>query len=713
MKFRMKKTASAVAQALACLSIASCGGGTGGSSEQAASPVASGGTAGDDQAHALASAGLAAAFTLDVVSVAGGTQVPYTVGQGLVQGAVPSGSSVVADTGTMQFVVKNRWPDGSAKFAVMSGRADLTAGSWKSIGLSVAATPAAGAAVSTSDLKATGVSASVQYGSFGTASWSAGDWDTPAQSWVSGPEMSAYTYRKPIGGDAHLVAWLEVRAYKGGRVEVLPWIENGYLKVAGPSAKSGTASFSLGGSERFSQSLNLLNHQRAVLASGTTLTHWYGGADPQVTPRHNAAYLMGTKLVPNYRGNTSASSSLFAGLVTSYTPLAQANFQTNMGDTGYDAAIGLLPEWDVSYLTSGGDPRSYRAVLINGYAAGRYGIHYRDESTNRPLKFSSYPNLEMSEGSGVVFIGSSTTNSYTPTPSGGVPPTYDSPHGPSMGYMAYLLTGWNYYLEETQLLATANYLKNSDDIRFGSKGVIQTNTGSNATRGAAWALRTLIQAATITPDADPLHGEFVNSVTENIFHYHGRYVATPNNPLGIVEPYQHYTSTDPWSAAAWMDDFFTGAFGYLKELQVYDSAAQTKLDQFLAWKYKAVIGRLGGSGNTEYSYRYGAQYTLNVAPSNAANFASGTGPWYANWGEVARSMGFASSGNLGEPLESGYPLAPTGYWGNLMPAISYAVDHGAAGAAEAWNRIVSASNFPTQLAGYDDQPVWSVKPRTR
>src|SRR5207249_3272371 len=177
------------------------------------------------------------------------------------------------------------------------------------------------------------------------------------------------------------------------RVEVVPWIENGYLNVAAPTSKSGTAVFTLGGVSRFNQALSLLNHQRAVLAGGTTLTHWYGGADPQITPRHGAAYLMATKLVPNYRGVTGASSPLFSRLVSSYTPLMQANYQTNMAATGYDPAIGLLPEWDVSYLTSAGDPRAYRAVLINGYAAGRYGIHYRDETTNRPLKFSSYPNL--------------------------------------------------------------------------------------------------------------------------------------------------------------------------------------------------------------------------------------------------------------------------------------------------------------------------------
>jgi hypothetical protein len=589
----------------------------------------------------------------------------------------------------------------------------LSANTWRTIGLSVAAAPAAPSALSLADLKATGVSASIQFGSFGTASWSAGDWDTPTQNWVSGPQMSSWVYRKPIGSDAHLVAWLEVRAYKGGRVEMLPWIENGFLRVANPTSKTGIATFTLSGTQRFSQSLALLNHQRAVLASGSTLTHWAGG-DPQLSARHNTPYLMSTKLVPNYRGVTSSSSTLFGRLPTSYTPLAQASFQTEMGATGYDPAIGLLPEWDVAYLTSGGDPRALRAVLINGYAAGRYGIHFRDETTQRPLSFASYPNLVIGGGSGVSNSGSSSTGSYTPTASGSSPPDFDQAHHPAMGYMAYLLTGWNYYAEENQFLATANFLKQNDTTRKFAQGVFESSSGTGITRGAAWATRSLAQAATITPDADALRTQFVASIDANIAYYHGRYVATPNNPLGVVQPYDHYASSSgAWMAAPWMDDFFTATYGYLKELQNHSASSQTKLDAFLAWKYRSVVGRLGGSGNTEFSYRYGTQYTVNYAPTDSANWASGTGPWYANWGEVARAMAIPTSGNLGEPLESGYPTEPTSYWGNLMPALSYAVDHGATGAVDAWTRVTSASNFPTQAQGYNDNPVWGVKPRSR
>ena len=647
-----------------------------------------------------------------VVSATGGASVPFTVGQAFRQGHVPSGSTLVSDISGLQTVVKNRWPDGSVKFAILSGHVDTTANTWRNIGLSVAAAPATTATpVTAAALKTAGVTASVQFGSFGTASWSGGDWDAPVQTWVSGPEMSSWKFRKPIGSDPQLSAWLEVRAYKSGRVEVLPWIENGQLRLPSPTAKSGTASFTLNGTQRFSQALNLLSQQRAVLASGTTLSHWVGG-DPQVTPRQGAAYLMDTRMVPAYRAVTASSSPLYARLPTTYVPLGQAGYPDTMGSTGYHESIGMLPEWDVAYLSTRGDPRAYRGVLISALSAGRYGIHFRDETTQRPLRFSSHPNLVLTDTAGVTHTGSSSTGTYTPGISGGAAPTFATSHHPSLGYMAYLLTGWNYFLEESQFLATANFLKQSDTTRQGAKGILETSAGTNTTRGAAWALRSLAQAAAITPDGDVLRDEFVASIGENVNHYHGRYVAVAHNTLGLVQPYQDYEPGDPYTAQIWMEDFFTAAFGYLKDLQLAPSTVSPKLDAFLAWKYRSIVGRLGGAGSADYTYRQGAQYTVNYAPSASVNW-SGAGPWYGSWGAVARAMALPTSGAIGESLDSGYPTEPGGYWANLMPALSYAVDHGAAGAADAWTRVSSASNFPTLAASFNDAPVWSVKPRSR
>ena len=238
-----------------------------------------------------------------LTSETGGNALPFTLGYAFKKGEVPAGANVVGTIPDLQVIGKNWWPDGSLKFAIISGRANLAAATPQTINL-MTGTPASAPVLTTSDLKASGISAAVGCGAFGTASWSGTDWDAPFQNWVSGPQMSSWLYRKQVGNDAHLVAWLEVRLYAGGGVEVLPWVENGYLNVPGPTNKSATYTFTLGGSQRFSGAFDLAHHCRAVLASGAVLSHWLG-SDPKITPKHNVAYLQDTRLVPAYRGAVS------------------------------------------------------------------------------------------------------------------------------------------------------------------------------------------------------------------------------------------------------------------------------------------------------------------------------------------------------------------------------------------------------------------------
>jgi len=59
----------------------------------------------------------------------------WTFGQAFRMGHVPSGSTVTADDGPIQVDVRNRWPDGSLKFAVLSGITRLARDTPKSISL--------------------------------------------------------------------------------------------------------------------------------------------------------------------------------------------------------------------------------------------------------------------------------------------------------------------------------------------------------------------------------------------------------------------------------------------------------------------------------------------------------------------------------------------------------------------------------------------------
>jgi len=636
---------------------------------------------------------------------------PFCLGYAFRQGDVPPDQSVVSDLAALQVVPKNRWPDGSLKFAVIAGRTALLGNTPLTVTLTKGVVVAA-APLRTSSLAATGVSASIDCGSFGAVSWAGDDWDRPFQTWISGPQMSSWVYRKPVGSDAHLVAWLEVRLFAGGAVEVLPWIENGYLRVPAPSNRAAIFSFVLGGTQRFSASIDLPNHCRTPLMAGSGLSHWLG-EDPQVTVKHDTAYLQASALVPSYRAVPASNASALAAAVTSYNPLQLGNHSSAMGMAGYHGSIGLLPEWDVAYLTAPSQ-KTYASLIVNAYGAGRYGVHFRDETTQRPLLFSSYPTLVVGSGSGISSSGASSSNSYTPNASGTAPATWASSHHPALGFMAYLVTGRWYFMEEVQFVATLNYLKNTDTQRLQAQGVFQSAAGANTTRGAAWAIRSLAQAACATPDDDNgLRREFLASLQANIDWNHARYVAQANNPFGWVMPYSDYTGVgdDLYFEATWMQDFYTAAFGYAKALQpAIPAASSQRLSEFFAWKARSIVGRLGGGGAGDYLYADAAPYTIAIAPSDTPDFVTGSGPWHAHWGAIYAATVKAPNPGGAPGLRGGNFPDASSYWGNLQPAIAYAVQHQVPGAAQAYQRMTGAANWPQLEASFNANPVWSVRP---
>ncbi len=702
--------------------------------------------------------GSARGVSLTVSSTVGGAGKPFTVGHAFARGDVPAGSSIVSSQlgANFQAVIKNAWPDGSAKFAVLSGLAPLTANTALSIGLALGAA-SGGAALTTANLQATGIVAMISGNAFGTATWQGNDWAAPFAQWIAGPIMSSWTYRKPIGSDRHLVAWMEVRLYSNGAVEVLPWIENGYLNVSGPTSKSSTWTFTLGGTQRFSGSITFPPHTRAVLANGATFSHWLG-TDPAVTPKHDTAYLQATKLVPTYFAVTASNSPIWTtsairgnawgfgqqGLAQTYTPLNQGDFSASMPAPGYQSAIGPLPEWDVAYLTSSGDARALAAIQVNAYGAGRFATHFRDETTNRPLRFSTpaYADLVMDGSEAFNHTGTSSTGHTTPPATGGgtcpnLGPgqdcLWDIAHSPSVGYMAYLLLGRYYFLEETQFVVTANWLAQNDTTRRGGQGILETTTGTETTRGAAWALRSLGQAATITPDDDGLRTELINSIQNNISYYYGRYITIPGMPQGIAEPYQDYGDRPGrYSSTMWMEHWFSWVFLYINELELVDAPTQSTLTAFLAWKVPSIVNFFGGGTPTEWCYRDAVtSYTTAMAPCANPDWAGGTGcsttpRWWPSFGAMyLDTFGLGSNTcNSSTALNgsaSSDPRDPVGYWGNIFPAISYAVQYGAPGALAGYNRMIGASNWNTinqpvctQFGPgncYNDNPVWSVVPR--
>lgn len=575
-----------------------------------------------------------------------------------------------------------------------------------------------------------------------SVSWATTDWDTPFEVLESGPKMSSWKYRKAITPDPHMVAWLEVRLYAGGAVQILPYVENGMLKVERPTAKQATFVLTINTVEKFNSLIELKSHTRTVLINGTQLCYWTV-TDPNVVPRHSREYIYATRLIPTYANvtpdtATTITSAAPAGVPTTFAPFDRCNLQAAMGAAGWAADIGLIPNHDALYFTNG-SRKSFEGMVRNGFATGRYRIHYRDEAGNwhRPLRFSQYPNLVMNgKDAGMSSIGISSTLEYTPTATGGTTPagassrTFSSSHHPSMGYVPYMITGWNYFLEEMQFLSTLLYLKQVNTERVLSKGILRPEAGANQTRGAAWALRSLTQAATLGKDGDTLTTELRTSLTENILLNHAKYVAVENCPFGFMELYTDYNSsasTGMWGSG-FQTDFMTAAIGFMKNADpLLSTDARTKLAEFFAWKAKSAIGRLGGTGATEWLYRDSGAYEIPLSPNQlkatadrpAVNWDASkgpTGPWYSSWGELwdirVLNPGTDFTGTVREdgPLRDGNFPTPGSYQANLLPAIAYAVEHGVPGALAAYNRLTGASNWSLQNDSFVAYPVYGIKP---
>ena len=146
-------------------------------------------------------------------------------------------------------------------------------------------------------------------------------------------------------------------------------------------------------------------------------------------------------------------------------------------------------------------------------------------------------------------------------------------HQAAFACIPYLVTGDFYYLEEMYFwggwdLSDGNYAYRSD-----AQGLL-----NDQTRGDAWAIRNISDAAALAPDAHTLEKSyFTNKTNNNINNWVNRYITTGNYPaihywqdqsnIGadggrpdgeLVTTCRYYTST-------WMDDFVLTVLTHMKD----------------------------------------------------------------------------------------------------------------------------------------------------
>lgn len=615
------------------------------------------------------------------------------LGHGFRKGDVPNGSQLRLSEPQGRVVVKRRWNDGSVKHAVIVGRTDLTANTTKTISILIGA-PAAATDLTAADIQTAAPSATVQVGSIGTVSL-ASLLGSPFRTWISTPEMVECHYRSAVGSDQNLNVWFYVRLWAGGRVWIRVIVENGYLGQS-PGTKDYAATVTIGGSRVYAGSLSHYAFSR------WTAEGWIGG-DPEVTPRHDVGYLIGTKLVPNYWKRRPSNSDLDA-LTQTYSPLQLGPLPITTADGGYSPHIGMIPKWEALYVTTG-DARAWRAALSASSAANAYAI-VRRPTTDRLALISAHAN--------VTYTGDSTS---TEVLTGGGR-TWDVSHAPNCGYVAYLVSGDYFHLETHGFAAQAFY------FCLGSSAGTDRVLNKFQTRGVGWGFNIVGTWCGIAPleDTDPADAAVVNEFrawfAKSCKWFADRIGLAGQNLLGTVYQY----STGAWagngSVAPWMTDFWVQANGLVSDCEAL--VDQTHLVRLRDWMYRWIVGRLGPTGSGNYHFSRAAQYGIRIDPTGSGTqFGPDERNFYDSWGDVWTatfgSQNAETTNALAGDLSS---LVVRGYWANLLPAIAYAVDHQAAGANEAWGRMTGASNWSTFEAGqhwsgdtWHNTPIWGVVPR--
>lgn len=658
---------------------------------------------------------------LDSTSDTDQKDVPFTFGQVFAPGDVKPSDRLVgklaggADV-PLQVDVKARHPDGSVRHAVVSAVLPaLDAHQTLTMTLAKGGVPVADAdkgAAGPKVLLDQGFKACVDIRAEGQA-WSAcADRllaAKPPASWLAGPVAREWLVAAPLRNaqgveHPHLAARFALRWYpRAHKARVDVTVENDWAFEPKPRNLRYDVDVTIGGKPAYAQQgLEHFHHAR------WRKVFWWGEA-PAVVLRRDSAYLMATGALPHYDPTVRVAGKAITDLAARWTgkaiePMGAGLVTPYMPTTGGRQDIGILPAWSVLYLL-GMDPRAGRATMGTSDLSGSWSIHYRDKRTDLPVSLVDHPYMTLlghpsdavdpATGKSDAFPGCAAEHAcdspYTP----------DGSHQPSLAYLPYLLSGDRFDLEELQFWATYDALSSNPNYRDAGKGLLK----SDQVRGQAWGLRTLGEAAYITPDDDRLKAYFVGVVVNNLRWYNATYTDNPGaNKLGILVNGYAYSYNNETAIAPWQDDFFTSSVGHLAEMGFKDA------HRLLAWKARFAVGRMTAPGACWID---GAAYNLTVRRTRespvfatmAEAYAASHPPEVAALPCAGDRMASALKLRTGEM--TGFSDAPIGFPSNMQPALAYAVDAGGERAKSAWTLFMSRSVKPD----YGVAPQFAIVPR--
>ena len=526
--------------------------------------------------------------------------------------------------------------------------------------------------------------------------------------WFTGDISSEWIVKAPLihpqTSIAHpqLQAQFHIRAFKGlNQIKTDIVVENTWSYEEQVSNLFYDISIKNNGQEVFADNIEHYSHAR------WKKTIWWGD-DPDYRLKQDIGYIIAANALPNYDISLDASESAiksFADKFSSsdYELMGVGSATRYMPQTGSHQDIGPITRWQALYVISN-DSRVEQASILNSDLAGSWSIHYRDKETGLPLSIDDYPYATIVGGHGDTYNPETKKYEAFPKCSGycRTPHIHDTAHQPSFAYVPYLITGDYFHMEELIFWASYNLFSSNPGYRQQTKGLFK----NDQLRGQGWSLRTLGQAAYITPDEYPLKDYLIDKVENNLEYYNSKYTYNnDSNKLGIITDGYTLGYNKNRGLAPWQQDYFTWSVGLLNEFG-FDNALP-----LLQWLSKFQIGRMN---DTEYCWISGAPYSLNVRDSSQSPFYETLGAAYratidssiasleCGSQAMAEAFGLSQAGEM-----TGYATSPTGYPASYQPALAVATDLHTAESQSAWGIFANRKSQPD----YSSEPQFAILPR--
>ena len=116
-------------------------------------------------------------------------------------------------------------------------------------------------------------------------------------------------------------------------------------------------------------------------------TFWSGATPGTLKIDYNLPYMVYSKVLPNYDLTKSGGKSAVAGIVNAFTSTDQGDimghgqYAQGFGNTGGRPELGLIETWALQYLYTF-DPSVKNVLLGNGDVSGHVPIHFRESQTS-------------------------------------------------------------------------------------------------------------------------------------------------------------------------------------------------------------------------------------------------------------------------------------------------------------------------------------------